>query len=160
VRRIWKRPAAQRPVLCGKLAALDRLAAEIENAPTLEVVEAIANAAAGYQRQFKDVFEVADRSGAVWVDAEVKIGTELAKMPGAKRGAGPGRGKVGAKAAPTFGGPTLEEIGVDKKRSARAKRGNDGGGYLIPRTLQRPPRASLRLARHCGEVVTRIGLLR
>ena len=78
--------------------------------------------AACYQRQFKPVHDVADSAGEVWVGAETKIGTELAKMPKAQRGAGPGRGKVGAKAGPTFGGPTLEDIGVTKKRASRARK--------------------------------------
>lgn len=103
------------------LTALDHLADEIEHAPSLQVVEAIANAAAGYQRQFKPVSEVADRAGEVWVSAEARIGAELAKLPKAKH-AGPGRGKPGAKAVPGLGGPTLKEIGVDKKRSTRAQK--------------------------------------
>jgi hypothetical protein len=59
----------------------------------------------------------------VWISAEIKIGSELAKTPRAKGRAGPGRGKAGAIAGPAFSdAATLKEIGVDKKRASRAKK--------------------------------------
>jgi hypothetical protein len=71
----------------------------------------------------KPVFHVADRAGEVWVNAEAKIGSELAKLPKAKGRAGPGRGKAGAKAGPAFDdAPTLAELGVNKKRATRAQK--------------------------------------
>jgi N6-adenosine-specific RNA methylase IME4 len=102
------------------LAALDRLVDEIELAPSLDVADAIANAAAGYQRQFKPVREVADRAGEVWVIAEAKIGIELAKMPKAKGGAPYQKRSTGSNMAPVDA--TLKEIGVDKKRATRAQK--------------------------------------
>jgi hypothetical protein len=82
------------------------MAEEIDRAPSLEAVEAIANAAAGYQRQFKPVREVADRAGEVWVNAETKIGSELAKMPKAKGTRGQFRGK--ARGEGSSGAPLME----------------------------------------------------
>jgi N6-adenosine-specific RNA methylase IME4 len=109
------------PSAAKAMAALDRLTDEIENAPSLESVEAIANAAAGYQRMYKPISEVADRAGEVWVVAETKIGAERAKQPKATGRAGPGRGKAGAKAGPAFNdAATLKEIGLEKKRTQRA----------------------------------------
>jgi len=44
-------------------------------------------------------------------------------MPKAKRPPGPGRGKVGFKALPTFNNvPTLSELGISKKDSAQTKK--------------------------------------
>jgi hypothetical protein len=65
------------PSAARALAALDKLSTEIDEAPSLQAVEAIANAAAGYQRAFKPVKDVADRSGRVWIAAEIKIAREL-----------------------------------------------------------------------------------
>jgi hypothetical protein len=48
---------------------------------------------------------------------------ELAKLPRATGAAGPGRGKAGSKAGLAFSdAPTLAELGVDRKRAARAKK--------------------------------------
>lgn len=107
------------------LLALDHLADEIEHAPSLEVADAIANAAAGYQRQFKPVSEVADRAGEVWITAEAKIGAEIAKLPKAKGTRGKGRPKLGVaitdmpKKDDT---PSIIDIGLTHKRANRAKK--------------------------------------
>jgi hypothetical protein len=78
---------------------------------------------AGLQRAFKPVKDVADRAGEVWVAAEVKLAVELDRQGPAKGAAGPGRGKAGSKAGPAFtDAPTLAELGVAKKRAARAKK--------------------------------------
>jgi hypothetical protein len=111
------------------LSTLDRLADEIEHAPTLDVVDAIANAAAGYQRQFKPVSDVADRAGEVWISAEAKIGIELAKLPKAKGTRGQFRGKpkgegpsgVSIKATPDET-PSIIDIGLTHKRATRAQK--------------------------------------
>ena len=114
------------PSAAKAIAALDRLAVEIKHAPSLNVVDLIANAAAGYQRQFKPVTDVANRAGEVWIDAETKIATELAKMPKATGTRGQGRPKLGGprSAPPKMGDApaTLAEIGLSKKRAARARR--------------------------------------
>jgi len=122
------------PSAAKALSVLDQLNIEIENAPSLEAVEAIANAAAGYQRMFKPVSEVADRAGEVWTEAEVRIGAELAKIPKATgtrgkiaRDAKSGKIKPGGPALepPGSDAPTLKDLGVDKKRSSRAKKLNE-----------------------------------
>jgi N6-adenosine-specific RNA methylase IME4 len=111
-------PSAEKALL-----HLGRLEIEIENAPSLEEVDAIARTAAAYQHAFRPVKEVADRAGTVQALAMRKIGTELAKLPKAKGNAGPGRGKAGSKAGPAFNdAPTLKDLGVSKKRAAKAKK--------------------------------------
>jgi hypothetical protein len=113
------------PSIPAALKILDRLADEIETAPTLEALNKIANAARGYQNTFRDVKGVSDRSGELWVRAEVKLATELATMPLATGSRGTFRGRDSSGSAilepPENDTPTLEELGVDKKRSARAK---------------------------------------
>lgn len=106
--------------------ALTKLSGEIDKAPSLAAVEQIANMAAGYQRAFKPVKDVADQAGGVWIKAERKIGKENEKLGKVKVGrAGPGRGKKrGTIMGPRFsfskGGPTNKEKGLTKKRAARA----------------------------------------
>jgi N6-adenosine-specific RNA methylase IME4 len=107
------------PSAANAMAALDRLTDEIDNAPSLAVVDTIANTAAGYQRIFKPVSEVADRAGEVWTNAEVKIGLELAKMPMAKGGGDQKTDQRGRKGPADAA--TLAELGVSKKRATRAK---------------------------------------
>lgn len=110
------------------LADLDRLAHEVENAPSLKALDAMIEDARDYQRKFKDVFAVSARAGRVWIIAECKLGAELAEIPkaigtrGQIKSAGPGRGKTGGVelAPPVSDAPTLKELGVERKRAARA----------------------------------------
>jgi N6-adenosine-specific RNA methylase IME4 len=119
------------------LKALDELEAEIANAPSFEVLESIANKAAGLQREFQAVERVASRAGIVWVKAEVKLRLELERFERAKgtrgqiKGAKPGRSRKadgglsgGAIVAPPDkeAAPTYAGLGIDKKRAARAKK--------------------------------------
>jgi N6-adenosine-specific RNA methylase IME4 len=101
------------------LKALDRLEVEIANAPTFEALDKIANQAAGMQRAFKPVKDVADRAGEVWIAAEEKLAEELEKQPKAVGTRGQLAG--GSKRVPPAA-PTLKDKGVDKKRAARAKK--------------------------------------
>jgi N6-adenosine-specific RNA methylase IME4 len=107
------------------LKSLEKLGREIEKAPTFEALNKIARTAKAAQREFRDVKDVSDTAGEVWISAELRLASMLVKIPKAKRGrAGPGRGKKeGSKSGPAFsyGGPTLEEIGVGKKRSSAAR---------------------------------------
>jgi hypothetical protein len=75
----------------------------------------------------------ADEAGELWCDAEIKIGTELKKLPPAKgtRGQqlppGPGRGKKGKTGGsilvpPVSDAPTLAELGLARKRAARCRK--------------------------------------
>jgi N6-adenosine-specific RNA methylase IME4 len=113
------------------LATLDRLEAEIREASTFEKLRQAADFAAAIARGFKPVKEVADRAGEVWIAADDRLAEELAKIGPAKgtRGQikrGPGRGhkKIGGAIIepPISDAPTLAELGIDKKRAARAKR--------------------------------------
>jgi len=64
-------------------------------------------------------------AGEMWVNAEAKIGIELAKLPKAKGTRGQGRPKLGGSKSvpPRSDEPaTLEELGVDKKRATRAQK--------------------------------------
>jgi ParB family chromosome partitioning protein len=57
------------------------------------------------------------------LQAERKMGEMLAATERAKRAPGPGRGKVGRPARPTFTAiPTLSELGLTKDESARAQK--------------------------------------
>jgi hypothetical protein len=80
------------------MRALDRLEIDIKNAPTLEILNALADAAAGLQRRWKPIKDVTDRAGECWVAADVKRGQELAKVPKAK-GARAGEKKQGPRGA-------------------------------------------------------------
>jgi N6-adenosine-specific RNA methylase IME4 len=102
------------------LKALDKLELEITSAPTFDVLDKVANTAAGMQRAFKPVKEVADRAGEVWIAAEEKLAEELEREPKAVGTRGQFIGR--AKTEPPKSAPTLAEKGVDKKRAARAKK--------------------------------------
>jgi N6-adenosine-specific RNA methylase IME4 len=117
-----KLPAATAKIDAASIAVmkrLDVLDATIQAAPSLKVVDDIANAAAGYQRQFKNVFAVSERAGEVWVGAEVKIGTELAKLPKAKPS---GANQFKDRSRKGTDPATIKELGLTKKRAARALR--------------------------------------
>jgi hypothetical protein len=51
---------------------------EIRKAPTLEILNELADVAAGLQRRWKPVKDVADWAGECWVAADVRRGQELA----------------------------------------------------------------------------------
>ncbi len=117
------------PSAAKALAALDQLSAEIDKAPSLAAVEAIANAAAGYQRMFKPVKEVADRSGRVWIAAVDRIGVELEKIGKSKGSSGRFRGKPkggkpssGPIMAPLDKTPSARDLGLSKKQAAQARK--------------------------------------
>jgi N6-adenosine-specific RNA methylase IME4 len=126
------------------LKALDKLELEIKRASTAEVLTALANIAAGLQRRWKLVKDVADRAGSCWVTAEVKLGEEkkkIGKAVGTRanfRGVkvGRGRGKGGGKgssagsaivATPAERTPTTADLGLDPKLAARAAKLFDMG---------------------------------
>lgn len=113
------------------MKALDRLAIEVREAETFEVLDDIARYAAALQMRFKPVKNVADRAGEVWIAAEVRVGLELAKLPKAKGTRGTLRGKPKGERGssgralvepPDESAPTLAELGVAKKRAARARK--------------------------------------
>ena len=111
------------------LRALDKLEKQIATVSTSADLEMIANGAAFIHRMFKPLYkDVSDRAGEVWVSAEVKLGDELERLPKAKgtRGVMRGRDSSGGtkRAPPEKTTPTLAELGIAKKRSARAKRLN------------------------------------
>lgn len=100
------------------LKVLDKLEAEIAAAPTFEALDMAANKAAGMQRAFKPVKEVADRAGEVWIAAEVRLARELATQPKATGGdAQRTRFQKGTESP-----PTLKDKGISKKRAARANK--------------------------------------
>ena len=108
------------------LKALDRLAADVRAAPSLDALKGMVNAASAYQRAFRKVKDVSDRAGEVQVEADERLHVELSRIgtaKGAAGQAGPGRGKRGAKVEQRFeDGPSLAELGVDRKWAAQAHR--------------------------------------
>jgi len=119
------------------LESLDKLEHDVKNAPSFKVLNSAAATAAAMQKTFKPVKEVADRAGEIWTIAEIKLAEELEKLPkaigtrnqitGKASGKGNPHGKRkailtgGAEIEPPVSAPTLAELGVDKKRSSRAK---------------------------------------
>lgn len=69
--------------------------------------------------------DVADRAGEVWITAETKLAEELDRLPKAKGDQGNPGGR-GAKNVRSQDGsahpPTLQDLGIDKKRAARARK--------------------------------------
>jgi N6-adenosine-specific RNA methylase IME4 len=116
------------------LAALDKLEMQIQKIEAFLDLETIASAAEAIHRTFKPLYkDVSDRAGEVWIKAEIRLGAELKKIPpnkgtrGQRLPAGPGRGRKGKTGQtllelPVSDIPTLAELGIAKKRSARAKR--------------------------------------
>jgi N6-adenosine-specific RNA methylase IME4 len=102
------------------LKSLEKLGREIEKAPTFAALNKIARTAKAAQREFRDVKEVSDTAGEVWISAELRLAKMLKEIPKPQH-AGPGRGKRGAQSEPRFTAPTLAQIGVDKKRSSAAR---------------------------------------
>jgi len=100
--------------------ALVKLSNEIDRAPSLAAVEQIANAAAGYQRAFKPVKDVADQAGEVWINADAKIGQELERIGKSKGGKPYQKKYTGSKVIPVK--PSNKELGLTKKRAARARK--------------------------------------
>lgn len=107
------------------LAALDRLHTEVCKATSFAALDDIANIAAGLQRRYRSVKSVSDRAGEIWTEAETQLGGELAKLPKAKGViARDKRGQTrSSKGTPRVDEPpSLAELGVARKRAARAKR--------------------------------------
>jgi N6-adenosine-specific RNA methylase IME4 len=122
--KILKQTSDNIPSVVAAFKALDRLEFYIRNSNSFNFLDSAANIAAGLQRKYKPVKEVADRAGEVWTEAEAQLGIELEKQPKAKGAAGGGkktrsRGPIVELRDKT---PTLAEMGIDRKRAARAKR--------------------------------------
>lgn len=109
---------------------LDRLASEIVRAPSAVALIELINTAAGLQRKWRPIRDVADRAGELWVEAEAKLGEELDKLPKARGGGERGVGRRGKRMQSQVGTafpPTLDELGIDKKLSTRARKVKDLG---------------------------------
>ena len=105
------------------LRALDRLAVDIREAPSLENLIAIVDEAKRYQRAFGKVREVANRAGKVLIDADVRLSAELAALPKATGTRGQflgGSNKAPPRTKPKDTAPSLAELGVDRKWAARS----------------------------------------
>jgi N6-adenosine-specific RNA methylase IME4 len=116
------------------LEALERLRKEVRSARSLEQLKVVARTAADIQRRFKPIKEVADKAGRVRNEADLKLESELRRLPkatgtrGQLRGVKPGkRGRRGSIAGgarsepPAKTAATLADLGVDKKWAARAR---------------------------------------
>ena len=122
---------------------LDRLAEVVRRADSFDSIDAAARDAAAIQHRFRPIKGVADRAGEVWIDAEVRLGEELAKVPKAKgaRAGGTKAGPRGAYVEPRDKTPSLAELGIAKKRAARAARLK-----AIPRAEREQFKAELKAA--------------
>jgi hypothetical protein len=80
--------------------------------------------AAGLQRTFKPVKDVADKAGECWVRAELRLAEELSKIPRAvgARAGGKKESPRGPIVEPRDQSPPLADLGVPKKRAARAQK--------------------------------------
>lgn len=120
------------------LQILGRLDGEIDRVETFVDLNMIAGMAKGWQSVFGRVADVSNKAGRVWVKAERKLAEKLASEPKATgtRGNFAGAASGGSKSAPPDAhfnarkpivapksdAPTLKEKGVDKKRSAMARK--------------------------------------
>jgi hypothetical protein len=108
------------------VAMLDRMELEVARATTFEQLNGIANSAAGIQRAFKGVKEIADRAGVIWVKADRKLGGEWHDQPkatgtrGQLTGDVPKGSRVGGRDSRPPTAPTIQELGLSKDRLARA----------------------------------------
>jgi hypothetical protein len=69
------------PVL---LRTLDRLAKEIERTPTFEGLNRIRRTAKAVQIEFREVKDVSDRAGEVWIAADNRLAEELPRATGTR----------------------------------------------------------------------------
>lgn len=110
-------------------ATITRIERAIEAAATPEQIRkviALADAAVAFANTyFKEQREMIQRAKSVKLQAERKLGEILAAMPkntGAAGSAGPGRGNAVPIANRVSDVPTLADLGIDKKVSARARK--------------------------------------
>lgn len=156
------------------LKALDRLEIDIRNAPSFDVLMALADVAAGLQRRWRPVKDVADRAGECWGEAVAKLGDELARVGKAKgtrgtmAGKQPGtspKGKGGATgkavlAPPVAAAPSAKELGISKRQATLARKLHELGRAMRKRLESelkaddRPvtPNTVLALARNKNKV--------
>jgi N6-adenosine-specific RNA methylase IME4 len=112
------------PSAAKALKTLDTLRREIQTAKTMADLARILNASEALRRAFKPVHEVADKAGEVSIAAEARLGVELKKLPVVNPGKRGGKRRLdGSRTVRSNdSGPSLSELGVTKKRSARSKR--------------------------------------
>ena len=101
------------------LAALDKLMVDIRKAPSVEVLHFLASMAEGLQRRWRPVKEVADRAGECWIEAEVKLAEERAKI-GIARGVKRPHKRPTRTAAVRV--PTRSELGIGKREAVRGSK--------------------------------------
>lgn len=130
------------------LKALDRLEEDIKRAPTLQMLNALATIADGLQRRWRPVKDIADRAGECQIAACVKRGEEKGKIElaagtrgqivGGKKGTGRGKRETGDTilAPPVSSAPTLKELGIAPKDSARDNKLVDLGEEERQRIIQ------------------------
>ena len=89
-------------------------------ASNFDEVKAIRDQADGLRAFAKKMGADTRKLDTIKIKAERIIGQQLKKQPKAKRPPGPGRGKVGIAAVPTFtSAPRLADLGISKKESSR-----------------------------------------
>lgn len=105
-------------IVVTKLDSASRALAQANTPATLKAVIDAAAAATVYAQRQKLGAEVIAHANSIRLDAERKLGSILAATPNAKPGP---KAELGTSAVPNSP-PTLAELGIDKKTSARAQR--------------------------------------
>lgn len=113
--------------LPAELSRIEHMIAAAQTPEHLKHVLALADAAIAYaKRYYSEHKEVIQRARAAKLMAERRLGEMLKATPkqhGARGVAGPGRGKNGVpQENPVSDAPTLADLGINKKVSARAQR--------------------------------------
>lgn len=108
-------------------ATITRIERAIEAAATPEQIRkviALADAAVAFANTyFKEQREMIQRAKSVKLQAERKLGEILAAMPKATGGEHGGKPRIdGSRVEPSNPTPTLADLGIDKKVSARARK--------------------------------------
>lgn len=106
-------------IVVTKLDSASRALAQANTPATLKAVIDAAAAATVYAQRQKLGAEVIAHANSIRLDAERKLGSILAATP---KNEGGRPAITGADAVPVSDTPTLAELGIDKKTSARAQR--------------------------------------
>lgn len=116
------------------MKTLQRLDIEISRPTSAAQLLELINTAAGLQRKWRPVREVADRAGELWVKGEAKLGEELEKLPEVR--GGDQKSKIKSTKSELLIKPTRDALGIDKKLSARAKRIHELGERQRKRLIE------------------------
>jgi len=107
-------------LVVARLGAARNALVEAKTATQVKAVMDAAAAAETFARRQRLSEETIQHATAIKLDAERKLGGILREMPKSEGGRPPE--KTGAKVEPVLSTPTLADLGIDKKTSARAQK--------------------------------------